>query len=124
MAPPPPRATHEPGDPPEEGPAPDPRELLANERTFLAWVRTALALLAAAAAVTAVDLPMSAGVQRFLSVVLSVVGLLSIVQAWLTWRRRDDALHRAETLPPPRGMAILMGGLLLVGVVLVAAVLA
>jgi len=32
--------------PGDEGEEPDPRFTLANERTFLAWVRTALALVA------------------------------------------------------------------------------
>ena len=35
----------------EEGSEPDYRFSLANERTFLAWIRTSLALLAGAAAV-------------------------------------------------------------------------
>lgn len=37
----------------EIGEEPDPRFSFANERTFLAWIRTALALLAAAVAVDA-----------------------------------------------------------------------
>ncbi len=36
-----------------EGSEPDPRFTLANERTFLAWVRTALALLAGGIAIEA-----------------------------------------------------------------------
>ena len=45
------------------GTDPDPRFSLANERTFLAWVRTGLALVAGAAAVDALPLPMPDGVQ-------------------------------------------------------------
>ena len=37
---------HDPG-PPDAGTEPDPRFTMANERTFLAWNRTALALVAA-----------------------------------------------------------------------------
>ena len=41
------------------GSEPDPRFSLANERTFLAWIRTALALVAGAAAIDALPLPLS-----------------------------------------------------------------
>ena len=40
-----------------EGEEPDPRFSLANERTFLAWVRTALALYAGAFALEALAIP-------------------------------------------------------------------
>ena len=112
--------------PPEPAPetGPDPRFLLANERTFLAWVRTSLALLAAAAAVTAVDLPMSLTLQRLMSVSLAIIGLVSVVQGWRSWRGRDDALHRNEPIPPAGGATLLTAGLFLVGVVLIVAVLA
>ena len=38
----------------DEGVDPDPRFTFANERTFLAWIRTALALVAGGLAVTQV----------------------------------------------------------------------
>ena len=41
------------------GKEPDPRFSLANERTFLAWIRTAMALIAGAVAVHAVTLPVA-----------------------------------------------------------------
>jgi putative membrane protein len=103
---------------------PDPRVLLANERTLLAWMRTSLALLAAAAAVTAVDLPMSLWLQRLMSVVLAVVALASVVLGWRSARRRDAALRRHEPLPEARGATLVVIGLLFVGVVLIVAVLA
>ncbi|HET8988949.1 MAG TPA: DUF202 domain-containing protein, partial [Humibacillus sp.] len=43
----------------EHGEDPDPRFSLANERTFLAWVRTSLAFVAAGLAVEALELPVS-----------------------------------------------------------------
>ena len=46
------------------GEEPDYRFSFANERTFLAWIRTGLALLAAGVAVDAFDLPFPATVQR------------------------------------------------------------
>ena len=41
----------------DEGDEPDPRFSLANERTFLAWVRTALAMLAGGVALHALEVP-------------------------------------------------------------------
>ena len=46
------------------GSTPDPRFSMANERTFLAWVRTSLALLAGGVALDAVDLDGPRGLQR------------------------------------------------------------
>ena len=58
-----------------EGEEPDPRFTLANERTFLAWIRTALALVAAGigleAFVPALALP---GLRQALAVVLALLG--------------------------------------------------
>ena len=42
------------------GTEPDARFSLANERTFLAWIRTSLALLAGGVALEALDLPVEA----------------------------------------------------------------
>lgn len=85
-----------------EGDEPDPRFSLANERTFLAWVRTTLALLAAAAAVDALDLPMPDRVQRAVAVLLSVVALFTGVQAWLGWARTEAAMRLGRPLPSNR----------------------
>ncbi|MGA9597271.1 MAG: DUF202 domain-containing protein, partial [Acidimicrobiia bacterium] len=40
-----------------QGVEPDPRFSLANERTFLAWIRTGLAFVAGGVAVAALELP-------------------------------------------------------------------
>jgi hypothetical protein len=80
--------------------------------------------LAAAAAVTAVDLPMSTAVQRVMAVALGVTALVGGLASWRSWRRRDLALRRDDPLPEPRGADLVMAGLLFVGLVLIVAVLA
>jgi len=55
-----------------EGSEPDPRFSLANERTFLAWLRTALALLAAGVALEALEIPEDPTL-RFTAVAVFVV---------------------------------------------------
>ena len=83
----------------DHGDEPDPRFSLANERTFLAWIRTALALLAGAAAVHAFDLDVSDTVAAWSSGLLSASGLLCALQAWFGWMRTERALREGQALP-------------------------
>ncbi len=83
------------------GPAPDARFLLANERTFLAWTRTALALVAAGLALVQVLHPFP-GVpwgRQLLGVALIVLGAVVAVVGHREFRRNHRALHRGEPLP-------------------------
>lgn len=68
-----------------EGEEPDYRFSLANERTFLAWLRTGLALIAAGVAVDFVDLDIGDAVTRALSVLLLGLGALSAISSWVRW---------------------------------------
>ena len=100
------------------GSEPDPRFSLANERTFLAWVRTSLALLAAGVALEALQVPISPGFRLASAVVFIVLGSLAAIQAWVGWLRTERALRRNEALPAPSsGLVIIIGVLL--GVVLI-----
>ncbi|HSK54754.1 MAG TPA: DUF202 domain-containing protein [Jiangellales bacterium] len=96
------------------GTEPDARFSLANERTTLAWLRTALALVAAGIGLT--SLAELAGLARWLDVVAAVLCLGGgglAVEAVLGWRRTERALRLGKDLPPPR--ALLWLGVLLVG---------
>jgi putative membrane protein len=106
-----------------EGEEPDYRFTFANERTFLAWIRTALALLAAGVAVDALDLPMSAGAQRVVAAVLVVLGLLcSAFSSW-RWARSERAMRRGEPLPGSLlGVAISAALVLVAAIVLIVTV--
>ncbi|MDF9714680.1 DUF202 domain-containing protein [Nocardioides sp. ChNu-153] len=99
------------------GTEPDPRFTLANERTFLAWIRTALALVAAGVAVDAVDLGLAEEVRLPLAVVLVGLGVVCALGGWVRWGRVERALRRSAPLPgSPLGALLALG-------VLVAAVL-
>ena len=81
-------------------PEPDARFTLANERTFLAWNRTALALVVAGLGIVQL-LPPFAGVpwgRQAVGVPLIVLGAAVSVTAYREWRRNQEALRRGEPL--------------------------
>jgi putative membrane protein len=80
----------------------DPRYSLANERTFLAWIRTALGLLAGAAGLLAIDLPWPEVVVHTLAGFLAATAGLSAFLAWIRWRRVEDAIRENRPVPTPR----------------------
>lgn len=107
------------------GDDPDYRFTLANERTFLAWIRTALALIAVAVALKAFVPPFSLpGLRTGLSLVLAVLGLVVSVQAYRHWRQDELAMRLGQPLPQSRLMVVLSVGLALAAVVVVIELLA
>ena len=102
----------------EAGDEPDPRFSLANERTFLAWVRTALAMLAGGVALHALNVPETAWVRTTLAVALVVFGGLVTLLAMVRWARVERAIRTRSPLP-----AFSLGYLLTGAVVIGAAML-
>ncbi len=85
----------------DDGTEPDPRFTFANERTFLAWSRTALALVVAGLGVVQL-LPPFPGVpwgRHVLGVPLIVFGALVAVTAYGEWVRSQRALRLGQPLP-------------------------
>ena len=85
----------------DDGTEPDPRFTFANERTFLAWSRTALALVVAGLGVVQL-LPPFPGVpwgRHVLGVPLIVFGAVVAVVAYGEWVKSQRALRRGEPLP-------------------------
>ena len=100
------------------GSEPDPRFSLANERTFLAWIRTALALVAGAAAVDALPLPLPDAVQRALAAGLALAALLTALAAWRGWARTERAMREGAPLPANPAMVVVLVAVALAAVVL------
>jgi putative membrane protein len=108
-----------------EGEDPDYRFTLANERTFLAWIRTALALLAAAVALVQLVPPFNLpGARTALGLIVAVDGLLISVLAYRRWSGNERAMRRGETLPHSPMLALLAISLGAVGIIVLAVVLA
>jgi putative membrane protein len=84
-----------------DGSEPDARFTFANERTFLAWNRTALALVVAGLAIAQL-LPGFSGLpwgRHLLAVPLFVLGAVLSAASYLEWRRNQRALHYGLPLP-------------------------
>lgn len=101
------------------GTDPDYRFTLANERTFLAWLRTALALLAGAIALA--SLVHDFGPRPFriaITVMLLTLAMAITVGAYARWDRTERALRENRPLPTDPLPRIVVTG---VGIVVVAA---
>lgn len=84
----------------QSGHRPDYRFSLANERTFLAWIRTALALIAGAVGIDQFALRFgSAAVRGGLALVLFAVGGLLAATAYRRWASAEAAMRRDEDMP-------------------------
>jgi putative membrane protein len=107
----------------EDGTEPDPRFSLANERTFLAWVRTALALIVAGGAIAQFAVSVTPVVRGAISILLIGLGACVAVAGHGRWRRADRALRLGQALPAGAGFKYLAFGLGGVGALLVGALL-
>ncbi|OZI68608.1 YidH family protein [Bordetella genomosp. 1] len=90
-----------------EGEDPDYRFTLANERTYLAWIRTALALLA-----SGIVLDHLTRIHPAPRSAVSAIGLVSLaafctVIAYLRWRANEIAMRNKRALPHNPPLAIL-----------------
>jgi len=97
---------------------PDVRFSFANERTFLAWNRTALALIATGVAATQL-LPNFhvAGGRRLLGLPLVGLGALVAGASLWHWRANERAMRRREPLPRSPMPVVLAVGVVVVGVI-------
>ncbi|NDL65240.1 YidH family protein [Acerihabitans arboris] len=84
----------------QRGQTPDYRFSLANERTFLAWIRTALACLAGAVGID--QFAPSLGPQQVrtgLAVLLSVMAATLGIMAYRRWAASELAMRTGASLP-------------------------
>ncbi|MFF0545237.1 YidH family protein [Nocardia thailandica] len=94
---------------------PDYRFTLANERTFLAWTRTAVGLLAGGVAVRTLVEPLRLdGLRLALSVSCLILAVVVAVGAYLHWRRVNRAIRAGDPLPGTVLIPVLTGGITIV----------
>ncbi|MEU4821682.1 DUF202 domain-containing protein [Actinomadura citrea] len=106
-----------------EGNDPDPRFTMANERTFLAWIRTALALIAGGIGLALAGDLIESPLRQVLAVGFAAGGALVAALAFRRWLRTERALRRAETLPPPALAPVIAYGLAGAAILLLVALL-
>jgi putative membrane protein len=100
---------------------PDVRFTYANERTFLAWNRTALALIATGVAATQLlpKLQVEWG-RRLLGLPLIALGAIVAAESLRQWRANERAMRRGDPLPRSRMPLVLTIGIVVVGAIAVA----
>lgn len=85
-----------------DGEDPDPRFTLANERTFLAWNRTALAILVGAVAfITLSHGRIEKVIAHQIFIALILLSIILSVSAIFRWFRIEYALRTKQSLPYP-----------------------
>ncbi|MDI2126412.1 YidH family protein [Yinghuangia seranimata] len=84
----------------EIGDEPDYRFTLANERTFLAWIRTALSLVAGGVAVVQFASDLGSRPHRLaLGFILVGLSLVLAVSSYRRWFRVERAMRLGDPLP-------------------------
>lgn len=86
--------------PTEVGSDPDYRFTLANERTFLAWIRTAMALVAGG--LGAIHLIPGAIGAEVLGLMLLSMAFFTAASAYRRWFRSEEAIRLNKPLPVSR----------------------
>jgi putative membrane protein len=102
-----------------DGPAePDPRVTYANERTMLAWIRTALALMTAGLAITQL-LPAFrfAGGRRVIGLPLIALGIWAAAAGYRQWDANERAIRAGRPVPRSRLVATVTGGVVVVSAI-------
>ncbi len=108
---------------PGGGVEPDARFTFANERTFLAWARTALAFVVAGLAIVQL-LPPFPGVpwgRHLLGVPLIVLGAVISIAGYSEWAHNQRALRSGEPLPQtimPRILTVTITAMAIVSAVI------
>lgn len=107
--------------PTDVGEDPDARFTLANERTFLAWIRTALALMVTGLAVAEFFNSRSQGTRLAIALPLLVLAAVVALNAFGAWTAKERALRLGESLPAsalPRLLGMSIGIIAIVAAVL------
>lgn len=100
----------------DEGSEPDYRFSLANERTFLAWIRTALALIAGGVLLSHL-IEASGALVSLLSSLLAMGGAALGGAAFYRWKGNEMAMRHSRPLPRSIIFALLAAGTLVVAVI-------
>lgn len=82
-----------------QGTEPDPRFTLANERTYLAWIRSAIAVLAIGVAINELGIGKNETLRAVVVVALIAEGVLLAIFSFVRWMNIERAMRLAKPLP-------------------------
>jgi putative membrane protein len=104
----------------EIGREPDARFTYANERTFLAWNRTSLALVVTGVAATQLlpEFDIEFG-RRLIGIPLIALGGVLALVAYRHWYENERAMRLGQPLPESRMTLVLAGGIAIVSIIAV-----
>ena len=112
-------------DPREVGDEPDPRFSYANERTYLAWNRTSLALISVGLAVSHLLPPFGwGGARRLIAMPLMLAGVVVAVLSLREWGANERAMRLGQPLRASALPKMLMAVIAVVGIIAIIASLA
>lgn len=100
------------------GAAPDVRFTFANERTFLAWIRTALALIAGGVALELLGPELQPELRLAAAVLLIGTGVVVPVLGWVPWMRTECALRPDRPLPASLLGPVVAAGAAIAGILI------
>ncbi len=103
--------------------SPEAQFQLANERTYLAWLRTALALVASGVAAARLLAGQTLHwAWETVGVLLILAGVVTAALARRRWRAMDAAIREGEPLPAP-GIAVMIAGVIVLSGLITTALL-
>jgi putative membrane protein len=107
----------------DEDKEPDVRFSYANERTFLAWIRTALGLVTAGLAITQLLPPFHlTGGRKLIGLPLIALGVVVALFSFRNWQNNERAMRGGRALPKsvlPQVAAVVVSMVAVIGLVLV-----
>jgi putative membrane protein len=102
---------------------PDVRFSYANERTFLAWIRTSLGLVTAGLAITQLLPPFHlAGGRKLIGLPLIALGVVVALYSFRNWQENERAMRVGRALPRsilPQLSAVVVSIVAVIGLALV-----
>lgn len=107
-----------------KGKTPDYRFSLANERTFLAWIRTALAFMAGAVGINQFASEFgTAAIRQGLAVALTLGAVVLGLMAYRRWKANEKAMRHDGDMPYTRMLWLLTLFVVVIALALVAVIL-